>query len=101
MMRTLKLTEYQTETAFRLTNEERDTLRELVSSVIIQPTVGLSDCYDITPSSTIGAIETDSLSVEIHPKLPMERVLFLVSYALDPKQWRNSCLLYTSDAADE
>jgi len=98
MMRTLKLTEYQTETAFRLTNEERDTLRELVSSVIIQPTVGLSDCYDITPSSTIGAIETDSLSVEIHPKLPMERVLFLVSYALDPKQWRNSGFGF--DAAD-
>ena len=98
MKRTLKLTEYQTETAFRLTNEERDTLRELVSSVTIQPTVGLSDCYDITPSSTIGAIEMEGLSVEIHPKLPMERVLFLVSYALDPKQWRNSG--FDFDAAD-
>jgi 5-methylcytosine-specific restriction enzyme subunit McrC len=44
-------------------------------------------CYDLTPASHVGAIHLPDLAVEIRPKIPIARVLFLISYALDPRKW--------------
>jgi 5-methylcytosine-specific restriction enzyme subunit McrC len=43
--------------------------------------------YDLTPSSHVGAVEAGSLSVTISPKIPVSRLMFLISYALDPTNW--------------
>lgn len=86
-MRTLSLTEYRTESAVPLTVRERDSLRMVLS---IEPTPGVDRHFDLTPGSTVGAIEVGSLSVEIRPKLPISQVLFLISYALDPVAWRDT-----------
>ena len=42
----------------------------------------------LKPSSYVGSIHVGSLSVVIRPKIPVDRVMFLVAYALDPKHWR-------------
>jgi 5-methylcytosine-specific restriction enzyme subunit McrC len=97
-MRFLSLTEYQTSGPFPLTQEERDAIRELVPSLTVQPAAGTSDEFLLTPAATIGAVWMDSLSVEIRPKLPIDRVMFLISYVLDPKQWRS--LGFHFDRAD-
>lgn len=86
-MRPLHLTEYLTEPAVLLTVEERDALRSFLS---VEPTPGATDHFDLTPGSTVGAVEVGSLSVEISPKLPISQVMFLISYALDPTAWRDT-----------
>jgi 5-methylcytosine-specific restriction enzyme subunit McrC len=86
-MRLLRLSEYRTEPAVRLSPEERDALRR-VAGVTVEPTPGTSDHYDVTPASRIGALSVGSLGVEIRPKVPIDRVLFLLSYAIDPASWQ-------------
>lgn len=86
-MRRLTLREYQTEPWVRLSAEGRDALLGSVPSLTMTPSVGLEGPYDLTPSSHVGAVEVGSLSVTILPKIPVSRVMFLISYALDPANW--------------
>ena len=76
----LTLTEYEPLRGIELSPADRDVLAEHVTVV---PTAGRDGTYDLTPGSTVGVVQTDTLSVEIRPKLPIDRVLFLISYALD------------------
>ena len=87
-MRNLTLKEYQTQPGVELSVEERDFLRD--NKIDVAPTQGAQDLYDLTPGSWIGALNTGSLAVEIRPKIPLDRVMFLISYALDPKKWRDT-----------
>ena len=93
-MHHLQLTESQTEPAVPLAPEERDALREVAQ---VTPTRGTLDRYDVTPGSTIGVIELPALTVEIRPKLPINRVMFLISYALDPSAWRDTGFDFDED----
>lgn len=86
-MSRLTLREYQTEPQVRLSAEERDALIRSMPSLTMTPSVGLEGHYDLTPSSHLGAVEVGSLSVTVVPKIPVSRVLFLISYALDPANW--------------
>lgn len=97
-MRTLRLTEYTSSFAIPLTNEERDALRSIIKSLTIAPTPGQDDQYDLTPAATVGVLRVGDLQVEIAPRLPVERVLFLVSYALDPRKWMEDPTAVTPDA---
>lgn len=47
----------------------------------------MEGAYDLTPGAVVGVVEMDDLAVEIRPKLPVDRLLFLMSYAFDPKHW--------------
>ncbi len=40
------------------------------------------------PGATVGIVRLGDLSVEIQPKLPIRRLLFLLSYLVNPKGWR-------------
>ncbi len=86
-MSRLTLREYQTEPGVRLSAEERDALIRSMPSLTMTPSVGLEGHYDLTPSSHVGAVEVGSLSVTVVPKIPVSRVMFLISYALDPANW--------------
>jgi 5-methylcytosine-specific restriction enzyme subunit McrC len=85
----LRLSEYHTSEAVELSPAQRDWLREPDLHLDIAPTRGIEGHYDVTPSSWIGALEGPGLSILIRPKLPIERVLFMMSYALDPASWRD------------
>jgi 5-methylcytosine-specific restriction enzyme subunit McrC len=87
-MSELTLTEYQTREGVRLSLEQRDRLLQLARSVMtITPSLRQEGCYDLTPGSHVGSIQLPGLAVQITPKIPIYRVLFLVSYALDPRKW--------------
>lgn len=79
-MRPLDLQEWKTRETVRLSVEERDALRPILSS--IEPAPGTNDAYYLRPGSTIGALEIGDLSVSIEPKLPIGRVLYLAAYAM-------------------
>ncbi len=85
-MQLLELTEYIPRPGVPLTAAQRGALRA-VGRVKVEPTPGTDDRYDLTPSSWVGVVHVDELTVHIRPKLPIERMLFLMSYALDPARW--------------
>lgn len=87
-MEYLTLSEHRPSSAVPLTTEQRDALSTLVPSLAITPTRGQEGCYELTPGSTIGAVSLAGLAVEIRPKIPIDRALFLLSYVLDPRAWR-------------
>jgi 5-methylcytosine-specific restriction enzyme subunit McrC len=88
--RRLTLTEFKTQIAVPLSVTERDALRKLHKGLLIQPAIQQTDRYDITPDQHIGLIALPSLTVEIRPKIPMNSVLFMVSYACDVMRWDSS-----------
>ena len=81
-MRRIDLQEYGTSEPLCLSVDERDALGERSLPLTIEPAPGVAGAYRLTPGSTIGAVEIGDLSVAIHPKLDISRVLFLASYAL-------------------
>lgn len=87
-MRTIVLTEYQGSGPQTLSLTERDALRAMVPGLVVQPVSGSSDTYTLTPGSTVGVARVGDLTVELRPKVGLAAVLFLVSYALDPRAWK-------------
>ncbi|MGH4009542.1 MAG: McrC family protein [Pseudonocardiaceae bacterium] len=84
----LVLTEYVPSTPVGLSVTERDALRSLVPGLTIEPVAGSTDTYTITGGSSVGVVPVGDLTVELRPKVGIAPVLFLLSYALDPKAWR-------------
>jgi 5-methylcytosine-specific restriction enzyme subunit McrC len=87
-MRTIVLSEYQTSEPHALSVTERDALRAMVPGLVVQPVSGSSDEYTLLPGSTVGVARVDDLTVELRPKVGLAAVLFLVSYSLDPRAWK-------------
>ena len=86
-MRELTLREYRTREGVELSAQDRDLLKNC-ASIKVTPTEGMDRAYDLTPGSTVGVVQTGTLSLEIRPKLPIDRVLFLISYALDVRRFK-------------
>ena len=106
-MRRLTLVEYQTYSNVPLSGLERDTLQRMVPEMAIAPSSTEREDgkqrtfrrsgrarYDLTPGSWIGAVQIGGLAVEIRPKLPIDRVLFLLSYSLDKIDWLEGDFAY-------
>jgi len=94
----IRLTEYQRSGPVALSPAQRDMLLGSFSNVVsVAPSAGLEGNYDLTPGSVIGAIQLSDLAIEIRPKLPISRVLFLISYALDPRQWLQTDFFFSSE----
>ena len=81
-MRHLDLREYEQSEPTRLSLEVRRALRDCLPSLSITPAPDSENAYILTPGATIGAVETEGLSVAIRPKLGIGRVLFLASCAM-------------------
>ena len=89
-MQRYRLAEYQTTTGVPLAPSVRDELRRLVPSITITPSTGEDDRYDLTPGSWVGTVNLGTVGFEIRPKLPISRLLFLLSFVLDPKRWQDA-----------
>lgn len=87
-MRHLTLREYETTDAVELSTLERDELRRLAPSISVGPTVGATGRYDLRPGSSVGVVRVGDLAIEIRPKLPIDRLMFLISYTLERRRWR-------------
>ena len=85
--RFLELQEHEESEAIELSLEEYDCLSEALPDFSITRITGSKDEYKINPRNTVGIVRIDNLVVDIKPKIPFERVLFLVAYALKPDYW--------------
>jgi 5-methylcytosine-specific restriction enzyme subunit McrC len=84
----LILTEYARSAPLELTVTQRDALRDLVRGLTIEPVVGSTDTYTLTVGSSVGVVRVADLAIELRPKIGIAPLLFLLSYQLDPKAWR-------------
>lgn len=97
-MRTLLLREHQTCPAVELSPTQRDGIAQR-AHVDVTPTPGLRDTFDLKPGSRVGVLELDGLRVVIQPKIRIDRALFLLTYSLAPKHWRDRAV--DVDTAEE
>src|SRR5688500_18502096 len=76
----------------RPTRGARAALHATIPELAIVPSRGRDagpGRFALTPGAWVGlAAPAPKLLVEIRPKLPVARVLFLLSYARDPRSWR-------------
>jgi len=68
--------------------------------MLIRPAPGESDAYILRPDSTVGTIVLDDLSIAVLPKakVPIERVLYLLSYAVGIESWSDMQFEYDRDS---
>lgn len=97
-MKRLLLNEYSTFRAAPLTSVEAAALRAFEPKIIITPAVD-GDGYDLTATSWVGTIELASTAIEIRPKVRVNQLMFLLTYALDPEAWRQDEFRYTTAAS--
>lgn len=80
-----EVAEYGTLEGLDLTPDEAAGLREFAPKIEVRPSLGGG--YDVEATSWIGTVAMGTLRLRIRPKISIDRVLFLVSYALDPSSW--------------
>ena len=79
---------------------DKDELRALTASgthIQVMPSSEVDGAYTLRPSSYIGAVNVGDLAVVIRPKIPIDRVMFLITYSMDPKNWRKNSVQLTRD----
>ena len=66
--------------------------------ISVSPSVDREDAHLLRPSSWVGAVNIGDRSVIVRTKIPVDRVMFLMTYALDPRHWRNEAIDLAPDA---
>ncbi|MFG0243798.1 MAG: McrC family protein [Phycisphaerales bacterium JB054] len=91
-MRLIHLTEYQRTPLHGLGRAEVDLLRETASGMRLEPSLEAGVAFDAIPGSWVGVVLLPSVEVQIHPKIPIDRLMFLLSYAADPDAWSDDAV---------
>lgn len=90
-MRHLELTEGQEKEWYgSLTPEQFEALKE--AGVQISPLDAKPEGFRLTwgtATPRVGAVTVGDAAVIIRPKIPVDRVMFLITYAMDPERWRD------------
>ncbi len=89
-MQSLTLSEYQTRRGVELSVDEVAALQGIRSAIGLAPALDLQGTFDLTASSWVGVINLETLTLEIRPKVPLDRLLFMISYSLDRPSWRET-----------
>jgi 5-methylcytosine-specific restriction enzyme subunit McrC len=89
-MDTLILTEYQSLRGVPLSDDQVVALRRLSAVIAVVPSLEASGGFDLTATSWIGVIDLGTVTIEIRPKVPLSRILFMISYSLDRRGWLES-----------
>ena len=78
---------------------DKDQRRALSADAHIEvmPAPDEEGTYRLTPSSYVGALNMGELAVIVRPKVPIDRVMFLITYAMDPKNWRQDSVELARD----
>ena len=89
-MQTLQLRESEPcRIDFPLTGEQLEVLRQ--ARVEVRPVGGPGSvgkvAWELRPSSCIGVFRCGSLNAVIRPRIPIDRVMFLLGFSLGPSDW--------------
>lgn len=86
--RRIELQEYEVRQDVQLS---RSTAKALSASnaITVTPSTGVDDGWDLRASHWVGVVQTGDFELRINPKVPMNRLLFLMSYTMDTVRWKN------------
>jgi 5-methylcytosine-specific restriction enzyme subunit McrC len=87
MMQPLTLTEHQPSAPVALTDAAIGQLHRRELSIEVRPFPG--EGYVLTPGPKVGAIIIEDLALSIQPKFSITNLLFLLSFALNPRDWKD------------
>ena len=93
----LELTEYQ-ECVWDAPLDHGQLRALAAARISVSPSVDPEGAYLLRPSSYVGAVNIGDVAIIVRPKIPVDRVMFLMTYALDPKHWRNEAIDLAPDA---
>jgi 5-methylcytosine-specific restriction enzyme subunit McrC len=73
--------------------------RRLAASGLVEATPSLNDAevWLIRAAGKVGVARIGDIEVWVRPKVPIDRLLFLLGYALDPKGWRDETVDLVTD----
>lgn len=94
-MQVVHLRELETREDVNLTAEQADALDR--SGVVRVDRPPRHRSYDLTPLSRIGVVRVGDVQLSIAPKVPVERLLFLLGYARAPRRWHDSLVRLDPD----
>ena len=97
MAQPLELTEYQ-ECVWGAPLDHGQLRALAAAHISVSPSVDREGAHLLRPSSWVGAVNIGDRSVIVRPKIPVDRVMFLMTYALDPRHWRNEAIDLTPDS---
>ena len=89
-MRKIRLTEYRERGPYRLNAIQRDSLKEVLTGLKVEPAKGTEGAYCLTPNSNIGAVEVGDLSVVIEPKIGILQLISLACYAIGKVKFQDT-----------
>ena len=97
MAQPLELTEYQ-ECVWDAPLDHGQLQALAAARISVSPSVDRPGAHLLRPSSWVGAVNIGDRSVIVRPKIPVDRVMFLMTYALGPRHWRNEAIDLAPDA---
>lgn len=83
------LSEYETRIGVELTPRQLQQLLSVAPSINVAPSSHTEGTYDLTPGSSIGVVHLENLQVVVRAKVPIARIMFLISYAVTHGRWRD------------
>jgi 5-methylcytosine-specific restriction enzyme subunit McrC len=83
-----QLTEYARADALDLGYDNALTLNQ-IRAVRVAPSLTEPGRFDVTATQYVGVLRAKACELWIRPKLPIQRLLFLLGYARDPRGWRD------------
>lgn len=95
-MRHLKLTENAPARPFNLSTAEAEALATAELAVVTR--VPGSDSWEVAAGSKVGVARVGDLQVTVRPKIPIDRLIFMMGYAQKPQFWRDHSVLLDSHA---
>lgn len=99
-MRRLELTEGAPAQGIELTEAEARAVA--VSEIAELNRASGETGWQIAPGRKIGVVQVDDLQISVTPKIPVERLIFLMGYATAPAYWReHSVQLHAEESLPE
>ncbi len=97
-MREITLREYERSLPVQLSPLDRDAIGG-IRDLTVAPVPGQSDVYELTPGSTIGALQFGDLSLLITPKIRIDQVLSMACYAMGAFKLQEGLFSYPEEYA--
>lgn len=88
MARVIQLREYHKSRVSDLTIAQAAAIAEVLKHADVSPTRD-NGVFEIRPHAIVGAANVGDLEIHVLPKIPLSNLLFMVSYAVDPRGWRD------------
>ncbi|MFC9250042.1 McrC family protein [Amycolatopsis thailandensis] len=95
-MRTLRFHEYRERRDVPLTSAEVTVLRTTFKCLVTRTDNGDGQ-YNVRAQDRVGTVIVGDTAIVVAPKLPIARVLFLITHAVDPS-WTNEAALGTAES---